>query len=32
MRSPGVSEREFDQDARTVEKDLELLKQLLERS
>lgn len=30
LRRPGVSEQEFDEDARTVEKDLKTLKSLLE--
>jgi hypothetical protein len=31
MRQPGVSQQEFDQDAHTVQKDLEMLKAILER-
>ena len=31
LRQPGVSEQEFDQDARAVEKDLATLKSILER-
>ncbi len=31
LRRPGVSEQQFDEDARTVEKDLTTLKGLLER-
>jgi hypothetical protein len=30
LRRPGVSEQQFDEDARTVEKDLTTLKGLLE--
>jgi hypothetical protein len=31
MRQPGVSRQEFDRDAQTVQKDLEMLKTILER-